>query len=132
MSDGVWSKIRIMLIDDNPTFLRVATDFLRRYDDLSVVGAVGGGEEALAQLLDVEPHVVLLDLAMPGLSGLETIPRLRALMPHLGIVILTMLDDDTYRRAVLAAGADDYVRKASMYTDLLPAIRQAVSTVFSI
>lgn len=132
MSDAVGSKIRIMLVDDNPTFLRVATAFLQRHDDLLVVGAVEGGEEALAQLLDIQPHVVLLDLAMPGLSGMETIPRLRAAMPHLGIVVLTMLDDSAYRQAVLAAGADGYVRKASMYTDLLPAIRQVVSATLSI
>jgi len=129
MSDAVESKIRIMLIDDNPTFLRVAADFLKRYDDLAIVGTAGGGEEALTRLLDLQPHVVLLDLAMPGLSGLETIPRLRALMPRLGIVVLTMLNDAAYRQAVLAAGADDYVPKATMYTNLLPAIRQAVSVV---
>ena len=129
MSDPAGSKIRVLLIDDSPTFLRVATEFLMRYDSLAVVGVMHGGGEALDQLLDLKPHVILLDLAMPGLSGMEAIPRLRSLMPHLGIVVLTMLDGNAYHQAVLAAGADSFVSKTTMYTDLLPAIRRAAKLV---
>jgi DNA-binding NarL/FixJ family response regulator len=88
------------------------------------VGAAGGGEEALALAQDLEPHIVLIDLAMPGLSGLETIPHLRAMLPEVGIIALTMLDTNSYWQAALAAGANDFVPKASLDTDLLPAIRR--------
>jgi DNA-binding NarL/FixJ family response regulator len=113
-------KICVLLVDDNEAFLRVATDFVQRHDELIVVGAVCGGEEALAQAQDLRPQVILIGLDRPGL---ETISRLRNVLPDVGIIALT-LEGDTYRQAALAAGADDLVRKAALITDLLPAIRR--------
>ncbi|MGA9351022.1 MAG: response regulator transcription factor, partial [Anaerolineae bacterium] len=71
------SKIRVLLVDDHEPFLRVAADFLQRQHELVVVGALRGGEEALAQAQELRPQVILIDLNMPGLNGLRTIPRLR-------------------------------------------------------
>ena len=116
--------ISVLLADDNPAFLRIATRFLQQHDDIVVVGAAGGGEEALALTQDLQPDIVVIDLAMPGLSGLETIPRLRAVLPEVGIIALTVLDTNSYREAALAAGANDFVPKASLDTDLVAAIRQ--------
>ena len=121
-------KISILLVDDHEAFVHVATEFLQRHDDLTVVGVARGGEEALAQAQNLRPLVVLIDLHMPGLSGLETIPRLRAMLPEAGIIALTLLDAKAYRRAALAAGADDFVLKANLSTDLLPAIRRVAKT----
>jgi DNA-binding NarL/FixJ family response regulator len=118
------NPISVLLVDDNPRFLRIATRFLQEHDDVVVVGAAGGGEEALTLAQDLQPDIVLIDLAMPGLSGLETIPRLRAVLPEVGIIALTVLDTNSYRQAALAAGADDFVPKASLSTELLPAIRR--------
>ena len=118
------NPISVMLVDDNPTFLRIATRFLQEHDDVMVVGAAGGGEEALAQAQARQPDIVLIDLAMPGLSGLETIPRLRAMLPEVGIIALTVLDTNSYRQAALEAGANDFVPKSTLNTDLLPAIRR--------
>ena len=117
------SKIRVLVVDDNEAFLRVATDFLQRHDELIVVGAICGGEEALAQAQDLGPQVILIGLDTPGL---ETISRLRNILPGVGIITLTLLKDNAYRQAALAAGADDLVRKAELTTDLLPAIRRVV------
>ena len=122
------SKIRVLLVDDHEAFLRVATEFLQRHDELTVIGVARGGEEALAQAQDLRPEVVLIDLNMPGLGGLETIPLLRAMPPEAGIIALTLLDPKVYRQAALAAGADDFVRKADLSADLLPAIRRVVQT----
>jgi len=116
--------ISVLLVDDNPAFLRIATRFLEEHEDVVVVGAAGGGEEALALAEDLQPDIVLIDLAMPGLSGLETIPHLRAVLPGVGIIALTMLDTNSYWQAALAAGADDFVPKASLDRDLLPAMRR--------
>jgi two-component system response regulator NreC len=115
------SKIRVLVVDDNEAFLRVATDFLRRHDELTVVGAICGGEEALAQAQDLQPEVILIGLDKPGL---ETISRLRKVLPGVGIIALTLLEGNTYRQAAMAAGADDLVRKAELATDLLPVIRR--------
>lgn len=114
----------VLLVDDNPAFLRIATRFLQEHDDVVVVGTASGGEEALALAQDLQPDTVVMDLAMPGLSGLETIPRLRALLPQVGIIALTALDITSYRQAALEAGANEFVPKTSLNTDLRPAIRR--------
>jgi two-component system nitrate/nitrite response regulator NarL len=119
-------KIRVFLVDDHEAFLRVATEFLQRHDELTVVGVARGGEEALTRAQDLRPQVVLIDLNMPGLGGLEAIPRLRAMLPEAGIIALTLLDPRVFRQAALAAGADDFVPKANLSTHLLPAIRRVV------
>ena len=82
----------------------------------------------LTQAQAWQPQLVLLDLMMPRPSGLEVIPRLRALLPHVRIIALTLLDTSSYRRAALAAGADAFVAKSSMETDLLPAVQQVMQT----
>lgn len=71
--------ISVLVVDDNPTFRRAVTRFLEEdcQGEVVVVGAVGKGEEALAQAQRLQPQVILLDLRMPGLSGLEVIPLLR-------------------------------------------------------
>ena len=116
--------ISVLLVDDNPVFLRNATRFLQEHDDIVVVGAAGGGEEAMAMAQDLQPDIVVIDLAMPGLSGLVTIPLLQVVLPEVGIIALTVLDTNGYRQAALAAGANDFVPKATLDTDLLPAIRR--------
>jgi DNA-binding NarL/FixJ family response regulator len=113
-------KIRVLLVDDNKAFLRVAADFLQRQNELILVGAICRGEEALAQAQNLGSHVVLIDLDKPGL---ETISRLRQSLPNVGIVALSLMEGNVYRQAALAAGADDVVLKAELIVDLLPAIR---------
>lgn len=119
------SPISVLLVDDNPTFLPIATYFLQEHDDL-VVGTVRDGEEALDQAPNLWPQLILIDLDMPGLPGLETIKRLRIVLPEVGIIALTLLDSNGYRQAALVAGADDFVSKINLGTDLLPAIRRVV------
>jgi DNA-binding NarL/FixJ family response regulator len=120
--------ISVLLVDNNPVFLRVAARFLETHAEVVVVGTAAGGEEALTRAQELQPQVILLDLAMPDLPGLQAIPRLREMLPDMGIIALTMLDTDGYRRAALAAGADEFVPKAAMHTDLLPSIRRSVKT----
>ena len=124
------AKIRVLLVGDHEVFLRAATAFLELHHELVIVGTAGGGEEALLKARELEPQVVLIDVEMRGPSGLETIPRLRALLPAVGIVAMSLMDGgsyaDIYRRAALAAGADDLVSKANLATELLPAIRRVM------
>ena len=118
----------ILLVDDHLTFLRLTTSFLQQFNDLIVVATAYEGEDALAKAAALQPHLVLLDLAMPGLSGLEVIPRLRAVLPDVGIIVLTKHRLAAYQKAALAAGADEFVSKATMGDDLLPAIQRVIST----
>lgn len=117
--------ISVLLVDDNPAFLRIATRLLEAHDDVVVVGAVCGNEEALAQTEELQPDIILIDISMPN-PGWEIIPRLRAVLPKVGIIALTLIGTDGYRQAVMEAGADDFVPKVAMGTDLLPAIQRVM------
>jgi DNA-binding NarL/FixJ family response regulator len=118
-------KTRILLVAANRAFLHVTTRFLKRHDELVVVGAVDSGEDALAQVQELRPQVVVLDMDMPGQAGLETIHCLRTMLPQVGIIALSLLDAEGYHQAALAAGADDFVAKIVLSTHLLPAIQRA-------
>jgi DNA-binding NarL/FixJ family response regulator len=119
-------QIQVMLVDDNPSFLHVASGFLKRQEWLSLVGTAGGGQEALALAPTLQPRVIVIDLDMPEMSGLEAIRRLREALPQTRIIALTLLDSDTYRQTAFSAGADSYITKCSLVTELLPAIRAAI------
>lgn len=116
--------ISVLLVDDNPTFLSIVVEFLSSQADLIVIGTAQGGQQALRLTREIQPDVVLLDLNLTDLHGLEVIPHLRELRPDLGIIVLTWHNADSYYRQALAAGADDFVHKPKMYTDLASSIRQ--------
>jgi len=115
--------IRVLLVDDNPKFLQMTAGFLAIFAGFQVVGAADSGREALAQIEQLRPDLVLLDIAMPGLDGLEVTRRLKKQPAPPRVIILTMHDDLEYQRAAQAAGADGYVVKAEMGVQLLPLIR---------
>lgn len=116
------SHTSVMLIDDNPKFLRIASLFLEGNDEVTVVSSLNGGTDALAKANELRPDIVIVDLAMPDVPGLEVIPSIRKELPDTGIIALTLYDTDTYRQAALAAGADSFIAKSSMHVDLFPAI----------
>jgi two-component system response regulator NreC len=118
------STISVLLVDDNPIFLHCAKRFLQKRQDVTVVGTVSGGKWAVDLVQNLRPDVALIDLSMPDLPGLELIPQLRAALPEIGIIALTLFDTDDYREAALAAGADGFVSKNTMNTDLMPAIQR--------
>jgi DNA-binding NarL/FixJ family response regulator len=123
------TPISMLVVDDNPAFLRILTRFLGEqcHTEVVVIGAVCGGQEAIVQAQALQPDIVLIDLAMPGLPGLETIARLHAALPGLGIIAMSLVDPDGYQVAALAAGADAFVSKASLNIDLLPTIKRVVT-----
>ncbi len=122
-------KLGLMLVDDEPTFLRIAQLFLQTHyrNEIDILGTANSGEECLSKAQMLAPQVVLMDLNMPGLSGLQTIPLLRIMFPEMRIIALTLNDSENARRAVLAAGGNELVSKATMSTDLMPAIRRVMS-----
>ena len=120
--------ISVLLVDDNPTFLNIVQRFLQNEDNIKVIAAVENGKEALALVHQLRPDVVLIDLAMPQISGMETILRMRAAWPKMGVIALTLLDTSGYRQAALTAGADAFVAKDTLNTELVPTIEEVVST----
>ncbi len=119
--------ISVMLVDDNKTFLRVMAEFLEAQGDVRVIYSTSDGRDALARVPALRPQVVLADLAMPGMHGLEFIPRLRDCSPEVGIVALSVMDSHYFQNAAISAGANAFVSKARVRTELMPAIRQLVN-----
>jgi len=122
--------VSVLLVDDHRLFLRLVARFLQEQGaaEVAIAGVAYNGHEALTQAQALRPQAILLDLAMPDLSGLEVIPRLRVILPTAAIIVLTGRKAEGYRQAALAAGADGFVSKATLATDLLPTIRQLAQT----
>jgi CheY-like chemotaxis protein len=113
------SILKILLVDDNPEFLKVAAHFLKEHGAVEVVGLAKSGGEAIRKVHDLVPDLVLMDLSMPGINGLEATRQIKALpvAPH--VVILTLHDGPEIQSFAQAAGADDFVTKSD-FGDYLP------------
>lgn len=116
-------KIRIVLVDDHAVLRAGLTALLNAEADMTVVGEAGDGAASLPVVADRQPDVVLLDINMPNMGGLEALGELRKVAPKSRVLILTMHDDQTYLRQALAQGAAGYVLKEAADTELLTAIR---------
>jgi DNA-binding NarL/FixJ family response regulator len=125
-SSTIRPTIRILFANGDAAFTRRATRILQGWDGAVIVGSIAGEDQALTSVEELQPDVVLVDLAIPDLAGLHLVTRLRTLLPQAGIVALTALGLDNQGWAVVAAGADAVVSKTTIQTDLLPAIHQIV------
>ncbi len=117
-------KIRIVLADDHAVLRAGLRALLNSESDLMVVGEAGDGEEALQQVDLLTPDVLVLDLMMPKVKGLDIIEKLSESYPHVRVLVLTMHADTQYVRHVLKAGCAGYVTKSSADTELITAIRE--------
>lgn len=115
--------ISILLVDDNQNFLRAEKHFLERKKSVKILGEVCEGRKVLAQVESLQPQVILLDLAMPEVTGLQLLPKLRSRYPAIGVVALTVMDTAVYREASRLAGADAFLSKSRLSTELVPTIR---------
>ncbi len=115
--------IKILIADDHAVLRSGLRLLLQSQDDMVVVGEASGGAQVLALLEELKPDLILLDLSMPGLGGLEMLPLIRKTVPQVRILILTMHDDESYLRQALRDGAAGYVLKRAADTELLSAIR---------
>ena len=114
--------IRVFLADDHPTFMRTLS-LLLRGDGFEVVGTATDGDGAFEGCLATQPDVVLMDINMPGGGGLDATARLADAAPHVGVIMLTMFEDDDSLIAALKAGARGYVVKGARQDEIQRAIR---------
>lgn len=119
--------IRIVVADDHAVLRAGLMALLNDEPDMLVVGEANDGDECLRVAKTVQPDVILLDINMPGVNGLEALPALRRALPQSRVLVLTMHDDETYLRQVLAAGGSGYVLKQAADKELLSAIRTVYS-----
>jgi DNA-binding NarL/FixJ family response regulator len=115
--------IRILLADDHPVVRDGLAAMLATQPDFEVVGEAGTGAEALAEAARLRPDVVLMDLQMPELDGIEAIRRLRATDPSVQVVVLTAFDTDERIVGSLQAGAQGYLLKGAPRAEIFAAIR---------
>jgi DNA-binding NarL/FixJ family response regulator len=116
--------IRLLLIDDHPVLRAGLVNMLRYESDMAIAGEAGSGEAALSLCESCRPNVCLLDLNMPGLGGIETIRRIRGIVPTMEIVVLTSTESAEQADRALAAGASAYVTKSMPYPEIVSVIRR--------
>jgi DNA-binding NarL/FixJ family response regulator len=117
--------VRVVIADDHPVFRAGMVAVLDDLPAVEVVAQAADGEEAIARVAEHTPDVVLMDLRMPGVGGLEATARIRVEHPHVAIVVLTMDSDDDSIFAALRAGARGYLLKEAEVTDIERAIAGA-------
>ncbi len=118
-------RIRILLADDHAVLRAGLRALLAAQGDLEVVGEASDGAEAIRLTQALRPDVVVMDIGMPGVSGIDATARIKRDLPGAKVLILSMHDDRGYLRQVLRAGASGYVLKKAADTELLAAIRAA-------
>lgn len=116
-------QISVVLADDHTVVRRGICDMLEDEGDIRVVAEAATGAEAVALALEHQPDVVVLDIQMPELTGIEAARRIKAKAPHLRILVLSAYDEDPYIFAMLQAGAGGYVLKNAPAAELVRAVR---------
>jgi DNA-binding NarL/FixJ family response regulator len=117
------TPLRVLVVDDHPLFTAGVTALLSSVDDTEVVATAADGEAAVREATLTRPDVVLMDLNLPGTSGLEATRRIAKASPESVVLVLSMLDDDESVLAAMRAGARGYVLKGAGQEELLAAIR---------
>jgi len=117
-------KIKILIADDHHIVRKGLVFFLQTQPDLEIVGEASNGEEAVKLATSLEPHIVLMDLSMPVLDGIEATKELKKQAPHIQVMILTSFSDQDHVIPALEAGASGYQLKESDPDELVAAIRK--------
>ena len=116
--------IRVYMVDDSPLFLQTARLLLTGEPGIEVVGAVQSAREALAEVPELHPDIVLMDLCMPEMDGLEATRRLKTDENAPRVVIVTMEDNPSFRMAARQDGADGFLAKTTLAAKLVPLLRK--------
>lgn len=121
------TKTRILLADDHAVLRDGLKLLINRQPDMEVVGEAGDGEEALKKVRQLNPDVVLMDLSMPNVNGVEAMEALRRSHPHVKVLVLTVHEGDVYLQPALKAGARGYIVKRAAAEEVVNAVRVVMS-----
>jgi DNA-binding NarL/FixJ family response regulator len=122
------APIRVLAVDDSPDFLKLVVRLLSTAPTIQIVGQACSGEAALEQVTALHPDLVLMDVAMPGMTGLQATRAIKVQPGAPRVIILTLHDNTEYRAAAETAGADAFVAKWELDTALLPLICKLFET----
>ena len=120
-------KIRVLIVDDHPLFRDGLRALLSSVADTEVVGEATGGDEAIGLAGSLEPDIILMDINMPGVNGIEATRRIVQASPHIGILVVTMFEDDDSVFSAMRAGARGYLLKGADQAEVLRAIHAVAS-----
>jgi DNA-binding NarL/FixJ family response regulator len=115
--------VRVLVADDHPLFRDGLRSALASLDDAEVVGEAATGDAAIKSALELQPDVVVMDLQMPGANGIEATRRIIEASPHIGVLVLTMFEDDDSVFAAMRAGARGYLLKGAGEDEIVRAVR---------
>jgi DNA-binding NarL/FixJ family response regulator len=124
MPDG---PIRILLVDDHAMVRRGMRDFLSLHDDIEVVGEASDGLEAVERATELRPDIVVMDLMMPNLDGIDATSRIKASLPEIEVIALTSFIEEARVVAAIEAGASGFLLKDAEADELAAAIRAAAA-----
>ena len=119
--------IKVLLVDDHELVRMGMSRMLSDVSDITVVGEACNGEEALTQAKKLKPHVVLMDVQMPGIGGIEATRKLAHLFPQLAILVVTICEEEPFPSRILKAGAMGYITKGTDLQEMVLAIRKVAS-----
>jgi DNA-binding NarL/FixJ family response regulator len=119
--------IRVLVVDDHAVVRAGLRLLLDAEEDIEVVGEAGSGDEAVRQARSLVPDVVLMDVVMPGRSGIEATPGVLEAAPDAKVLVLSMQDDPTYVREAFGAGASGYVLKEAADSEVVQAVREVAA-----
>lgn len=114
--------VRLLLVDDHPMFLEGLRLVLSAEPDLAVIGEAVTGDQAVASALELQPDVVVMDLHLPGLRGTDATRQIVTTSPHIGVLVLTMFDDDDSVFTAMRAGARGYLLKGAAHAQVVRGI----------
>jgi len=114
--------VRILVVDDYEPFRRFLCGALQARADLQIIGEVADGLQAVQKSEELQPDLILLDIGLPTLNGIEVAHRVSRLVPHAAVLFISQTNDADVVAAALSNGAKGYVRKQNAKTELLPAI----------
>ena len=120
---GVAGDLRILVVDDHPVVRSGLSALLRTIEGLAVVGEASDGESAIAAVEEHRPDVVLMDVRLPGIDGIESTRRIRAVRPEARVLVLTMYDDEATVFTAMLAGASGYLLKDAEQEEIVRAVR---------
>jgi DNA-binding NarL/FixJ family response regulator len=118
------NMIKVLIVDDHPIMRKGLKQVLAEASDIVVAGEASNGQEALNRVLENDFQVILLDISMPGRSGLEVLSQLKKMKPSLSILILSTYPEEQYAVRALKSGASGYLTKESLPEELIAAIRK--------
>lgn len=123
-------SVRVFVVDDATYIRRLLTDLINEYDSgWSVAGEAADGQQAIDRAPEVDPDLVLLDLSMPVMDGLETLPQLRDRVPDAVVVVLTGFSEESVRQAAEQAGADAFIPKDDVVATLIPRLEAVLQAI---